>query len=110
MPLDPVPEPIRLSGELNAVTSPALRERILTMLEEGAHAVLVDLTAVTFIDSSGLGALVGGLKSAKLHGSRLALFGLQEQARQVFQITQAESLFDIAASEEAALALLQRAG
>jgi anti-sigma B factor antagonist len=103
---DTTPEVLRPSGELNAVTSPALRAQLLERLNNGVSSLLVDLSAVPFIDSSGLSALVGGLKVAKLKGASLVLFGLQDQARQIFAITQADGLFDIVPSEQAALAFL----
>ena len=90
---DQTPTVIRLQGELNSLTSPRLREQLQAPLEQAQPRVLIDLSGVTFIDSSGLSALVAGLKSIKLKGGAMALAGLQEQARAIFQITQADSLF-----------------
>lgn len=100
------PAIIRLSGELNSLTSPRLRERLNDCVQQGQHQVLVDLAEVPFIDSSGLSALVAGLKALKLSGGRLALVGLQPQARTIFQLTQADALFALFETEPAAHAYL----
>jgi anti-anti-sigma factor len=98
------PTIVQPTDELNAQTSPALRERLLSLVETGDIQLIVDLSAVTFIDSSGLGALVSGLKAARMHGGHLVLVGLQAQARLIFQITQADGLFPILPDEPAAQA------
>jgi anti-anti-sigma factor len=107
---DQPPAVIRLEGELNSLTSAPLRERIQGHVAAGRHHIMVDLTAVSFIDSSGLSALVAGLKSLKLSGGRLALVGLQPQARTIFAITQADTLFAIFDDEQAAGAFLAGTG
>lgn len=107
---DQPPAVIRLKGELNSLTSTPLREQLQAHLAAGRHHILVDLAAVTFIDSSGLSALVAGLKSLKLNGGCLALLGLQPQARTIFAITQADTLFAIFDDEQAARAFLADTG
>jgi anti-sigma B factor antagonist len=97
---------LAVEGELNALTSPALRERIAEALDDGARAIAIDLTHVRFMDSSGLGVLVGGLKSARLHGGNLVLAGPGEQVRTLFEITQADRLFAILGTVDEALAYL----
>jgi anti-anti-sigma factor len=107
---DQTPAVIRLEGELNSLTSARLREQLQAHQAAGRTRILVDLAAVTFIDSSGLSALVAGLKSLKLSGGRLALLGLQPQARTIFAITQADTLFAIFDDEQAARAFLADTG
>lgn len=102
------PAIIRVFGELDTLKSPALREQVQQALWSRPPAILIDLTAVPFIDSSGLSALVAGLKATKLQGTALVLFGLQPQARMIFSITQADSLFEIVGTESEALAALTR--
>jgi anti-anti-sigma factor len=111
-PVDPdqPPAEIRLEGELNSLTSARLREQLQAHLAAGRTRVLVELSAVPFIDSSGLSALVAGLKSLKLSGGALALVGLQPQARTIFAITQADTLFAIFDDEQAARAFLAGTG
>lgn len=89
-------------GELNAVTSAELKTRMQAAIAEGHRFLVVDLSHVPFIDSSGLGALVSGLKSVKLAGGELVLAGLQEKAATIFSITSAHRLFEIHPTAEAA--------
>jgi anti-sigma B factor antagonist len=97
---------IAVEGELNALNSPALRERIAEALDDGARAIAIDLSCVSFIDSSGLSVLVSGLKSARLQGGALALAGVGTQTRLIFEITQADRIFAIFATLDEALAYL----
>lgn len=93
-------------GELNAVTSGSFKAELVTLSAEGSRRILVDLSGVSFIDSSGLGALLAGLKSAKLQGGELALAAIAEPARVIFAITMADKLFPIFPSVEEGLAFL----
>jgi anti-anti-sigma factor len=70
------------AGKFNLTVAPQLKERIDELVAQGKTHILVDLQAVDFIDSSGLGALIGGLKSARQHGGdlRIAAPGVQVQA------------------------------
>jgi anti-anti-sigma factor len=86
---------VTLDGELNAMTSPALKSVLIDHAVEEDARVIVDLSAVPFIDSSGLGALVAGLKASTLAGSEFALAGLQKQARMIFELTTADQVFAI---------------
>jgi anti-sigma B factor antagonist len=98
---------LRPMGErLDAHNSDVIKEKIKEIYDDDAKSVLVDLSAVRFIDSSGLGALVSGFKNAMSHKGRLALSGLQEQVRSMFDLTRLNRVFDIYASEEEALAAL----
>lgn len=84
-----------VTGEIDVATSPELR-RVLNDLVERSRHVTVDLTATSFIDSSGLGVLVGALKRAREHDhDDLRLRGLQEPVRRVFEITGLTELFPI---------------
>lgn len=94
-------------GELNAVSSAQLKERIQAALGEGHRWLVIDLARVPFIDSSGLSVLVGGLKAVKLAGGEMALAALQEQAATIFSITSAHRLFEIHPTVAAAEASLQ---
>lgn len=78
------------AGRLNMVTAGDLRELIAsTITAENAH-VVVDLSAVSFIDSSGLGALINGLKSAREAGGDLRIAAPNDQVRLVLQLTNLE--------------------
>lgn len=87
-------------GSLDAASSPAFKAQLNESIAAGAARILVDLSEVPFIDSSGLGALVAGLKAAAARDGMLVLVGLQEKAGTVFRITQADKLFTIVATPE----------
>lgn len=61
-----------LRGDLDLATAPQLREALVEVIGDGARIVL-DMEAVDFLDSAGLGILVGGLKRARTHGGELEL-------------------------------------
>ena len=87
---------LRARGEIDVATSPDLR-RELHQLVERTGSIVVDLRDVTFIDSSGLGVLVGTLKRLRERdpNATLVLEGLQEPVRKVFDITGLSDLFAI---------------
>jgi anti-sigma B factor antagonist len=94
------------SDRLDAHNSDILKVKIKDIFEGGAKSVLVDLAEVRFIDSSGLGALVSGFKNAVTYKGSLALTGLQDQVRSMFELTRLTRVFDIYASEQEALTAL----
>ena len=87
---------LRASGEIDVATSPELR-RELHQLADRQGSIVVDLRDVTFIDSSGLGVLVGTLKRLRERDpdATLVLEGLQDPVRKVFDITGLSDLFTI---------------
>jgi anti-sigma B factor antagonist len=98
---------LRLVGErLDAHNSDSLKAKIKEIFDGGAKDVLVDLGAVRFIDSSGLGALVSGFKNAVFYKGRLALSGLQEQVQSMFELTRLTRVFEIYLSGQEALRAL----
>lgn len=78
---------LRLTGKLNMVSAPAVRERIAALVDVGPPRVVVDLAEVEFLDSSGLGALISGLKSARQAGGDLRIAAPGEQVRLVLRLT-----------------------
>ena len=78
---------LRVTGEVDVYTAPALRERIRELSARGAVHLIADLTQVDFLDSTGLGALVGGLKRLREDGGSLALVITTPRVLRVFQVT-----------------------
>lgn len=74
-------------GKLNLITAPSVKTRIDDLVKEGSARVIVDLSGVGFIDSSGLGALIGSLKSARQAGGDVRIAGPGEQVRAVLKLT-----------------------
>jgi anti-sigma B factor antagonist len=84
-----------LRGRLNIDSSPALRDRLLAMLQaKSPKAVTVDLTDVTYLDSSGLATLIEGLKIARMRQKMLCVQGLQDRLLHLFQVTGMSTLFE----------------
>ena len=78
---------IRPEGRLNMVAAPLLREQLRELVENGSTRLVVDLGAIDFIDSSGLGALISGLKSARQAGGDLRIAAPTDQVQNVLTLT-----------------------
>ena len=84
---------IRLKGEVDIYTAPSLRETIVDTVEKGRYKIAVDLDEVVFLDSTGLGVLVGGLKRVKQHDGELGIICNQEKILRIFKITGLTKIF-----------------
>ncbi|HLF95867.1 MAG TPA: STAS domain-containing protein [Methylococcaceae bacterium] len=80
---------------LDAHNSGELKDYLQRLLESGSNAVVIDLSDVRFIDSSGLGALLSGYKNATLRQGSLVLAGLQSRVQSMFELTRLHRVFDI---------------
>jgi anti-sigma B factor antagonist len=78
---------IRPEGRLTATTVPQLRKAVDDLVAAGNVRIVVDLGATEFVDSSGLGALIGGLKAARLAGGDLRIAAMTEPVRRVLKLT-----------------------
>lgn len=88
---------------MDAHNSGNLKERMLQLFDEGKCQLVIDLTTVRFIDSSGLGALVSGFKNASARDGSLKLCCLQPQVRSMFELTRLHRVFEIFTTLEEAL-------
>jgi anti-sigma B factor antagonist len=88
---------VAASGEIDVATSPQLREELSRMLADGPESITVDFANVTFIDSSGLGVLVGALKKVRERNDSgtIRVVHAQDAVRKVFDITGLDGLFDL---------------
>ncbi len=84
-----------LSGEVDVYTAPALKQKLIEQIESGCGTILVDLDSVGFIDSSGLGVLVGGLRRAKERSGSIRLVCTRESILKIFRITGLDKVFPI---------------
>jgi anti-anti-sigma factor len=94
---------VRPEGRLDADTAPELKGKLHAIAGEGVEAVIVDLKLVDFIDSSGLSALVSGLKALRQHGGVLNLSQPQTQALTALRLTLLDRVFPIFPSVEEAI-------
>lgn len=78
---------LQVAGEIDACTAPMLREQIRELAAKGAVHLIADLGQVSFLDSTGLGALIGGLKRLREAGGSLTLVTLTPRILRLFQIT-----------------------
>lgn len=92
-----------LEGEVDVYTAPVLRQAIMDRVEGGVKHLLIDLTRVEYLDSTGLGILIGGVKRLKEQGGSLRLVGPSARIQRIFEITGLNKIFDVYASEQEAL-------
>ncbi len=95
---------LHLDGRLDLVSAATVKSEILKMVNDGHPRVVVDLQGVPFIDSSGLGALIGGLRAARTAGGDLRIANVGEQARMILQLTTLDRVLTPHSDIEAALA------
>ena len=94
-----------LSGDIDLANSPAVRKALLKEIRDNrTPRVVMNLSNVRYIDSSGVASLVEGLKAARDVGSRFILFGLSTSAREVLQLSRLLKIFEVYENEEQALA------
>lgn len=91
---------IQPSGVIDATKSQEFREKITNTLNSGAKIVLVDFKDVTFMDSSGLGALVLAFKTLRAAESKLVVCSMNEQVRILFELTGMDKIFDVFANAD----------
>ena len=94
-----------VSGDIDLANSPAIRKALLKEIrDDRTPRVVMNLSNVRYIDSSGVASLVEGLKAARDVGSRFILFGLSTSAREVLQLSRLLKIFEVYDNEEQALA------
>ena len=94
---------LAVSGEVDVATVPRLREQLHWLVAQGSNQIIVNLDAVDFLDSTGLGVLVGGLKRLRSHDGDLVLECTQSRILKVFEITGLTKVFAIHDSVDAAV-------
>src|ERR1700761_3516958 len=95
---------IEIAGEIDVYTSPKLRERLVGLVEAGSYQLIVDMEGVEFLDSTGLGVLVGGLKRVRAHEGWIDLVSTQGRILRIFRITGLNKVFSIYGSVADAVA------
>jgi anti-sigma B factor antagonist len=78
---------LRVTGEIDVYTTPVLRERVIHLIDDGTRHIIIDLRGVTFLDSTGLGTLVGSLKRLHGHDGSLRLVISAERILRIFRLT-----------------------
>jgi anti-sigma B factor antagonist len=92
---------VAVAGEIDVYTAPRLRDRITELVSDGQYHLVIDMEKVDFLDSTGLGVLVGGLKKVRTHDGSMELICSQDRLLKIFRITGLAKVFTIHPSEDA---------
>jgi anti-sigma B factor antagonist len=95
---------IALRGEVDIYTAPRFKERLIQVLDGGVRALVVDLSGVTFIDSTALGVMIGGVRRIHDVGGSMALVVATRPVERVLSVTGLDRVFIIHGTREEAVA------
>ena len=101
---------ISLVGEVDLYTAPEFKQQLLEVIGQGGKEIVVDFSGTTFIDSTTLGVLVGGVKRLRSNGGQLSLVCSDRNITKIFEITGLDRVFTIYPSRDEALSKLGEAG
>lgn len=96
---------IRIQGDIDFSRSPGLRAQVLEILKNNPARLVIDLTSVDYMDSSGVATLVETLQAQRKAQRKLVLCNLQPKVRGIFEISKLDTVFTIAEDEQAAAAV-----
>lgn len=95
---------VTVEGQLVVTNRQEFKQMVLDAMEQGARTVVVDFTGASYIDSSGLGALVSLSRRLRDAGGDLRLVGLSDELRTLFELTRLDALFPLFATRADAVA------
>lgn len=93
---------VRPEGDIDLSRSPSFRRQLANIQERSPRRLIVNLSDVPYMDSSGVATLVEAMQVARKHNSRLILCGLQERVRSIFEIARLDTVFTIVDQLESA--------
>ncbi len=97
-------EVVDVEGEVDIYTAPRLRDLLIELVSENRYRIIVNLGKVEFLDSTGLGVLVGGLKRVRAHDGSLDVVCTQERILKIFRMTGLTKVFGIHETVDRAIA------
>jgi anti-sigma B factor antagonist len=100
---------ISLAGEVDLYTAPEFKQQLLEVIGQGGKQVIVDFSDTTFIDSTTLGVLVGGVKRLRTNEGQLSLVCSDRNITKIFEITGLDRVFTIYATRAEAVANVKSA-
>jgi anti-sigma B factor antagonist len=106
MSLPDAPNVLPLEGEIDLHVSPRISTALAAMIEQKPQRLVVDLSKVTYIDSSGLAVLIEGMQNVEAYGGKFILAGIQENVKPIFEIARLDQVFIIFPHVDAALAAI----
>jgi anti-sigma B factor antagonist len=92
-----------ISGEIDLYNAPEIKDIINQLIEEQKYNVIINLEKVSYIDSSGIGALISSLSNLKKYQGGLKIINVYASVRKVFELTKLTSFFEIFDSEDEAI-------
>ena len=95
---------LTVAGDLDVVGGPDLRQHVMTEVRSGHHHLVLDLTGVDFVDSFGLGVLIGALKRVRLLDGDLRLVVTEPRVRRVLELCDLDRVFDLHTDVDEAVA------
>ncbi len=95
---------LHVSGELDMATAPTLRQQVVALVGHGAIDLVIDLDGVEFLDSTGLGVLVGSVKRIRTAGGQLRVVCSRRHLLNLFEITRLTEILDLYETVDAAVA------
>ena len=101
---------ISLGGEVDLYTAPEFKQQLLDVISQGGKNVIVDFSNTTFIDSTTLGVLVGGVKRLRSNDGQLSLVCSDRNITKIFEITGLDRVFTIYPTRNEAVDQLQTSG
>ncbi len=104
MPQTERPNVFPLEGEIDLHVSPGIATSLKSMIAEKPKQLVVDLSRVSYIDSSGLAVLIEAMQNVNAYGGKFSLAGLQEGVRPIFEIARLDQVFRIYPDVDSALA------
>jgi len=97
---------VELSGEVDLYTAPRFKEDLVGLIETGAEAIVIDLSRVTFIDSTALGVIIGGVKRLRERDGRLIIVAGSRPVVRILGITGLDQVLTVFDTRDEALAAL----
>lgn len=104
MPRKDRPNVLPLEGEIDLHVSQNVAETLQSMIEKKPKRLVVDLTRATYLDSSALAVLMGGMQNMDAYGGKFALAGMNQDVRTIFEIAKLDQVFQIFPDVDTALA------
>jgi len=90
-------------GDVTLAESPEFHQELVDLCESAPGRLIIDLSNVAYMDSSGVGSLVDIYRKVRSRGGKMALVGLTEAVRSLFEITKLDSFFSIYSTQQEAL-------
>jgi anti-sigma B factor antagonist len=97
-----------VNGEIDLYNAPEIKDTINKLIEEKKYNVVINLDKVSYIDSSGIGALISSLSNLKKYQGGLKICNVSGSVRKVFELTKLTSFFEIYDSEQEAISTFKK--